>query len=53
MRKYEELDKRDRKIKSLVEDIPAMLNYYKLEKLENMTSSIAEKVIERKTNGTK
>jgi len=41
------------KIKSLVEDVPAMLNYYKLDRLENMTSSIAEKVIERKTNGTK
>ena len=40
-------------IKELVEDIPAMLNYYKIEKIEDMTSTIAEQVIERKTNDTK
>lgn len=42
-----------KKISELVEDIPAMLNYYKIEKIEDMTSKIAEQIIERKTNGTK
>jgi len=41
------------KLKELVDDIPAMLNYYKLDKIEDMSSSVAEQVIERKTNGTK
>lgn len=42
-----------KKLKELVEDIPAMLNYYKLEKIEDMTSTIAEQIIERKSNDTK
>lgn len=42
-----------KKIGELVEDIPAMLNYYKLEKIEDMTYAIAEQIIERKSNGTK
>ena len=41
------------KLKTLVEDIPAMLNYYKIDKIENMSSNLAEQVIERKSNGTK
>lgn len=42
-----------KKIGELVEDIPAMLNYYKIEKIEDMAYEIAEQVIERKSNGTK
>ena len=42
-----------KKIGELVEDIPAMLNYYKIEKIEDMSYEIAEQVIERKSNGTK
>ena len=38
-----------KKIEELVEDIPAMLNYYKIDKIENMTSDLASQVIERKT----
>jgi hypothetical protein len=37
------------KINELVDDIPAMLNYYKIDKLENMTSDLAKQVIERKS----
>lgn len=42
-----------KKIGELVEDIPAMLNYYKLEKIEDMTYIIAEQIIERKSNAIK
>lgn len=42
-----------KKIKELVSDIPAMVNYYKLEKLEKMPYDLAEQVIERKSNDTK
>lgn len=42
-----------KKIGELVDDIPAMLNYYKVDKIENMPFEIAKKVIERKTNDTK
>lgn len=42
-----------KKIGELVEDIPAMINYYKLDKIENMPYDLAQQVIERKTNGTK
>lgn len=38
-----------KKIGELVEDIPAMLNYYNIDKIENMTSDLADKVIERKS----
>lgn len=38
-----------KKIGELVEDIPAMLNYYNIDKIENMTSDLASQVIERKT----
>lgn len=42
-----------KKINELVDDIPAMLNYFKLEKIEDMPYTIAEQTIERKQNGTK
>lgn len=42
-----------KKIGELVDDIPAMINYYKLDKIENMPYDLAQQVIERKTNGTK
>jgi len=42
-----------KKLGELVEDIPAMINYYKLDKIENMPYDLAQQVIERKTNGTK
>ena len=35
-------------IKTLVTDIPAMLNYYKIDKLEDMTKTDAEALIKRK-----
>lgn len=38
-----------KKIGELVEDIPAMLNYYNIDKIENMTSDLASQVIERKS----
>lgn len=38
-----------KRLEELVDDIPAMLNYYNIDKIENMTSDIAEKIIERKT----
>lgn len=41
------------KLNELVEDIDAMLNYYKIDKIENMTYDIAQQVIERKTNDIK
>ena len=42
-----------KEIKKLVDDIDAMLNYYKLDKIEDMTYSLAQQVIERKQNATK
>ena len=42
-----------KEIKKLVDDIDAMLNYYKLDKIEDMTYSVAQQVIERKQNATK
>ena len=42
-----------KKIKELVDDIPAMVNYFKLSKLEDMPKEMAEQVIERKTNDSK
>ena len=42
-----------KKIGELVDDIDAMLNYYKIEKIEDMNFADAKKVIERKTNDTK
>ncbi len=36
-------------IKKLVEDIPSMLNYYKIEKIENLTKKQATDIIKRKT----
>ena len=42
-----------KKIGELVDDIDAMLNYYKIEKIEDMNYVDAKKVIERKANDTK
>lgn len=42
-----------KKINDLVDDIPAMLNYFKLKKIEDMTYEIAQQTIERKLNDTK
>jgi len=42
-----------KKLGELVDDIPAMLNYYKIDKIENMSYEDAQKTIERKENGTK
>lgn len=42
-----------KEIKKLVDDIDAMLNYYKLDRIEDMTYSVAQQVIERKQNATK
>ena len=42
-----------KKLNELVSDIPAMVNYYKLDKLEDMPYDLAEQVIERKSNDTK
>lgn len=36
-------------IKDLVDDIDAMLNYFKIEKIEDMTSSQADEIIKRKS----
>lgn len=36
-------------IKKLVDDIPSMLNYYKIEKIENLTKKQATDIIKRKT----
>ena len=36
-------------IQKLVEDIPAMLNYYKLEKIEDMPQAVADEIIKRKS----
>ena len=36
-------------IKKLVEDIPSMLNYYKIDKIENLTKKQATDIIKRKT----
>lgn len=38
-----------KKLSELVDDIPAMLNYYNIDKIENMTSDLAEQIIERKS----
>lgn len=42
-----------KKLGELVEDIPAMLNYYKVDKIENLSYEDAQKTIERKENATK
>lgn len=42
-----------KKIGELVDDIPAMLNYYKVDKIENLSYEDAQKTIERKENATK
>lgn len=42
-----------KKLGELVEDIPAMLNYYKVDKIENMRYEDAKKTIERKENAIK
>lgn len=42
-----------KKINELVEDIDAMLNYYKLSKIEEMTYEVAQKIIDRKQNDIK
>lgn len=41
-----------KKLGELVEDIPAMLNYYKVDKIENMSYEDAQKTIERKEHAT-
>lgn len=38
-----------KKLGELVDDIPAMLNYYNIDKIENMTSDLADEVIKRKS----
>ena len=40
-------------VNKLVADIPALLNYYKIEKLEDLTSQQAKQIIERKQNEVK
>lgn len=42
-----------KKLGEVVDDIPAMLNYFKIEKIEDMPFEVAKQVIERKTNDTK
>ncbi len=42
-----------KKLEELVDDIPAMLNYFKVDKIENMSYEAAKRIIERKENGTK
>lgn len=42
-----------KKLNELVDDIDAMLNYYKLSKIEEMTYELAQKVIDRKQNDIK
>lgn len=42
-----------KKLNELVEDIDAMLNYYKLSKIEEMTYEVAQKIIDRKQNDIK
>lgn len=42
-----------KKLGELVDDIPAMLNYFKLDKIENMPYDLAQQTIERKSNDTK
>lgn len=42
-----------KKLGELVDDIPAMLNYYKVDKIENLRYEDAKKTIERKENATK
>ena len=42
-----------KKLGELVEDIPAMLNYFKIDKIENMPYDLAQQTIERKSNDTK
>lgn len=41
-----------KKLGELVDDIPAMLNYYKVDKIENMSYEDAKKTIERKEHAT-
>jgi putative ubiquitin-RnfH superfamily antitoxin RatB of RatAB toxin-antitoxin module len=38
------------KLNKLVDDIPAMLNYFKIEKIEDMTDKQAEATIKKRTN---
>lgn len=40
-------------IKSLVSDIPTMLEYYKIQKIEDLTLQQASEIIKRKTNNEK
>ena len=42
-----------KKLGELVDDIPAMLNYYKIDKIENLRYEDAKKTIERKENAIK
>lgn len=42
-----------KKLGELVDDIPAMLNYYKVDKIEELSYEDAKKTIERKENATK
>lgn len=42
-----------KKLGELVDDIPAMLNYYKVDKIENLSYEDAKKTIERKENAAK
>ena len=42
-----------KKLGELVDDIPAMLNYLKVDKIENIDYESAKRIIERKENGTK
>lgn len=42
-----------KKLGELVDDIPAMLNYFKIDKIENMPYDLAQQTIERKSNDTK
>ena len=42
-----------KKLGELVDDIPAMLNYYKVDKIENLRYEDAKKTIERKENAIK
>lgn len=42
-----------KKLNELIDDIPAMLNYFKVDKIENMSYELAQKTIERKENAIK
>ena len=41
-------DKQVKLIRDLVEDIPSLINYYKIEKVENLTKKQASEIISRK-----